>query len=227
MAATVVPTHPGSSCDDRPCPPPAACPTSCNGYNGWCTSRRFQSHSPCLFGCCYGEDSVDHYMRCSRLHDVGNISLRFQASQDMGLRALQFFLLEPAALIPDATLHLRALHLAAAYRLHCRCRREPPILSADILAHALGQAAKEAAMGHANAMKGAGLHVDIYGDFELSAGHVRASFFVFVKIIPVGVLTLGLLELFAGLVSCMPGCGPVARPLVHVRFPGGVFDPTS
>ena len=71
----------------------------------------------------------------------------------MGLRALQFFLLEPAALIPDATLNRRALHLAAAYRLHCRCRREPPILSADILARALGQAAKQAAMGHANAMK--------------------------------------------------------------------------
>lgn len=122
-------------------------------YNGWCTTRRFQSHSPCRFGCRLGEDSVDHYMRCSRLHGVGKSALRLQVSHDMGLRAVQFLLLEPAAALPDATLTRRALHLAAAYRLHCHCRREPPIISDDVLARALGQAAKEAAMGHAKALQ--------------------------------------------------------------------------
>jgi hypothetical protein len=62
----------------------------------------------------------------------------------MGLGAVQFLLLEPAAALPDATLTRRALHLAAAYRLHCHCRREPPIISDDVLARALGQATKEA-----------------------------------------------------------------------------------
>jgi hypothetical protein len=40
-------------------------------WNRWCTSRRFQAHSPCTLGCGNGTDSVEHYLNCSVVRDVG------------------------------------------------------------------------------------------------------------------------------------------------------------
>ena len=36
-------------------------------WNGWCTSRRFQKHGQCMFGCnsFIQEDSLEHYSGCS------------------------------------------------------------------------------------------------------------------------------------------------------------------
>ena len=122
-------------------------------FNGWCTSRRFQGRGPCIFGCALGEDSVDHYVRCSCLHRHGEDRLRLPRTLSFEHRGVAFLLLDTSALLPDAVLTRRALLLAAAYRLHCRLRRGRPLVDAEVLRRALDQAVKESALGHAGAMR--------------------------------------------------------------------------
>ncbi len=123
-------------------------------YNGWCKKRRFQSSGECLFGCSLGEDSVDHYMSCSRLHSYGLARLRLPQGRTFADRGLSFMLLEATASLSDAVLTRRALLVAAAYRLHCRHRRSEGFQEETVLSRALlDQAVKEAALGHRAAMK--------------------------------------------------------------------------
>jgi exonuclease III len=122
-------------------------------FNGWCTKRRFQSSGECLFGCSLGEDSVDHYMSCSRLHSYGCTRLRLSQGRTFADRGLSFMLLDATASLTDAVLTRRALLVAAAYRLHCRHRRSEGFREDAVLSRALDQAVKEAALGHRTAMK--------------------------------------------------------------------------
>ncbi len=117
-------------------------------YNGWCTKRRFQGKGDRLFGCFLGEDSVDYYMCCSRLHLYGQARLRLPLARDFADRGLSFMLLEATASLSDAVLTRRALLVAAAYRLHCRHRRAASPLDEASLTRALDQAVKEASLGH-------------------------------------------------------------------------------
>ncbi len=122
-------------------------------FNGWCTKRRFQGKGDCLFGCPLGEDSVDHYMCCSRLHMYGQARLRLPLAREFADRGLSFMLLEASSSLSDAMLTRRALLVAAAYRLHCRHRRAASPLDAASLSRALDQSVKESSLGHKSAMK--------------------------------------------------------------------------
>jgi hypothetical protein len=118
-------------------------------YNGWCSKRRFQGKGLCLFGCTLGEDAVDHYMRCSKIHHHGCRRLRLPMHPAVEERGLSCMLLDSE--LPDDQLVLRALLLTAAYRLHCTLRLRPPFCEDEVLRRALDQATKEAAMGHTKA----------------------------------------------------------------------------
>jgi len=122
--------------------------------NGWCSRRRFQGHGPCIFGCRYGEDAIDHYCRCTKLHEYGCSRLRLPRAADMDQRAMEFMLLEPRSSLPDDRLVRRALLVTAAYRLHYRARHGQPVnADPEYLRRALNQAAQEAAIGHPRAMR--------------------------------------------------------------------------
>jgi hypothetical protein len=121
-------------------------------YNGWCTKRRFQGKGSCIFGCTFGEDSVDHYMRCAKLHQHAQVRLRLPMHLLSADRGKSFLLLDSPALLPDDQLTLRALLVAAAYRLHCKLRLAPPLADEEFRRRALDQAVKEAALGHSGAM---------------------------------------------------------------------------
>jgi hypothetical protein len=122
-------------------------------YNGWCTKRRFQCKGDCLFGCTFGEDSIEHYMQCSRLYSYGQARLRLPRAANFGDRGLSFMLLEGTALIPDALLTRRALLMSAAYRLHCRHRHAEGFHEEETLKRALDQAIKESTLGHQGSMR--------------------------------------------------------------------------
>lgn len=62
-------------------------------------------------------------------------------------------LLAAPASLPDAILARHALLFAAAYRLHCTCRRGPPLTDPETLKRALNQALRESARGHPRAMR--------------------------------------------------------------------------
>ena len=62
-------------------------------------------------------------------------------------------LLDAHSRMPDDVLARRALLFTAAYSLHCRYRRGEPFSDPEVLTRALAQATREAAVGHARAMR--------------------------------------------------------------------------
>jgi hypothetical protein len=121
-------------------------------FNGWCTKRRFQGKGNCIFGCAFGEDSVDHYMRCLKLHQHAQVRLRLPLPPLCEDRGKSFMLLDSPSQLSDEHLVLRALLLTAAYRLHCKLRLASPLTNSETRQRALDQAVKEAALGHSGAM---------------------------------------------------------------------------
>ena len=82
--------------------------------NGWCTKRRFQLQSPCAFGCSAGEDSLEHFARCTKVRDLFFACLEVQLTTGPG--ALDdFLILHDRAIIETPR---RAEGLYALYRLH-------------------------------------------------------------------------------------------------------------
>ena len=122
-------------------------------FNGWCTKHRFQGRGACIFGCSMGADKVDHYMRCTRLHGHGLARLRLPFSGTAEERGLCFFLFECIGQLTHGVPARRALLLTAAYKLHCRLRYRRGFANAEEQRRALDQAVKEAALGHAGAMR--------------------------------------------------------------------------
>ena len=51
-------------------------------WNRWCTARRFQKNGPCLLGCLNRCDSIEHYMGCKVVRQVGWKVLRLQPDND-------------------------------------------------------------------------------------------------------------------------------------------------
>jgi hypothetical protein len=84
---------------------------------------RFQQSGPCLFGCSFGEDSVQHYAACRCVHRFASSSLRLADPGTASERRQAFMLLEAASDLPDQSLCLRALLVGATCRLHCIHRR--------------------------------------------------------------------------------------------------------
>ena len=134
-------------------PPRAVAAVLRTWFNGWCTRRRFQQASDCLFGCTMGADSLEHYIRCSKLHRHGESWLRLPLPSTLEDRGVHFLLLAPRFRLDDDTLIRRALLLTAAYRLHCSHRRGSPFTDDEVLRRALAQAVKEAAVGHTRAVR--------------------------------------------------------------------------
>ncbi|CAK0837046.1 unnamed protein product, partial [Prorocentrum cordatum] len=62
--------------------------------NGWTTGRRMQRPAPCAFACGHGEDSVEHYIHCSRVAEFGRRQLALTAPPP-GERLSHFLLLSP------------------------------------------------------------------------------------------------------------------------------------
>ena len=122
-------------------------------YNGWCTRRRFQGRGKCVFGCSHGADAVEHCIQCTRIHRHGESQLRLLPAPTFADRGVSFMLLDAHSRMPDDVLARRALLLTAAYRLHCRYRRGEPFSDPEVLTRALAQATREAAVGHARAMR--------------------------------------------------------------------------
>ena len=119
-------------------------------FDGWCTGARFQVHGKCVFGCARGLDSVHHYAVCPVVHKFAHKNLRI-APPPVEERTQHFMLLDTASALPDVLLTRRALLVAAAYRVHCKCRRKGSVGTDEDVTRALEQAAKEAAMGHGSA----------------------------------------------------------------------------
>ena len=110
------------------------------GLNGWCTSRRFQGHGTCRFGC-QAEDSIEHYACCPAVRDFA----RRRLNVEMG--GLVGFLLLDAA--PLHVVTKRAIVVATVYIAHCRARH---CLTPDVIhPAALGQLACELVCGHPRA----------------------------------------------------------------------------
>ena len=122
-------------------------------FNGWCTSRRFQQQGSCIFGCRYGEDAVQHYLQCGVLHGFAAQRLRLVSPVEPQQRRLAALLLLPRNSLDDVALTLRALLVAAAYSLHCKCRRTGALGNEEVVRRALEQAVKEAALGHPSATR--------------------------------------------------------------------------
>ncbi len=116
--------------------------------NGWGAKRRFQASGPCLFCCPHGEDSVQHYLACSRLHGHGARQLRLPVPDLPAARRQTALLLDPGSGVDDGTLCCRAPLLAAAYRLHCSHRRKRLLGNEKVVRRALRRAIKEADRGH-------------------------------------------------------------------------------
>ena len=76
-----------------------------------------------MYGCRFGEDSVQHYAACRFLHTFAQVSLRLPEPGDAGRRRQAFMLLEAAGDLDEHQLCRRALLVGAAYRLHCVHRR--------------------------------------------------------------------------------------------------------
>ena len=121
-------------------------------FNGWCTQRRFQAKGSCLFGCKFGEDALEHYIRCTKLHSHAKTRMRLPMHLAVEDRGLSFMLLDSPSLLPDPQLTLRALLLTAAYRLHCNLRLRQAFTDDEVLRRALDQACKESALGHPGAI---------------------------------------------------------------------------
>ncbi len=117
-------------------------------YGGWCTKRRFQQQGGCHFGCPSGEDSVQHYAACSRLHDFGGRRLHLPVETHPQEITLAFLLLIPTRDMDPEQLKRRALLVTAAYPVDCGIRRGRPYASCEVLDRALEQGLKEAALGH-------------------------------------------------------------------------------
>ena len=123
-------------------------------FGGWCTASRFQNTGICLFGCADAPDQLRHYMVCRQLADFGSRRLRrpwFGTPQE---RRAAFLGLDSATIASEQQLCAAALLVAASYRLHCTYRRRRGELQGrEVIQRALEQAVREAAAGHAGAMR--------------------------------------------------------------------------
>jgi len=86
-------------------------------WNGWCTARRFQEHSPdhnrCWLGCGgNAQDSIEHYCRCPVSRGVLKHRLRIEACPQ---QALPLWLLSHHCHWDDEVLALVALFIYAVY----------------------------------------------------------------------------------------------------------------
>ena len=88
-------------------------------FNGWCTSRRFQRHGTCIFGCSC-EDSIEHYAVCKVVAEFArrHLNLHHREATD---KLADFILLDvPIKAESESRLVRRSVRTAAVYITFCR-----------------------------------------------------------------------------------------------------------
>jgi len=120
--------------------------------NGWCTTRRYQVESECIFGCPWrGTDCIEHYLVCPKIEKwnggfMGRI--REGSAKDRSQRAL----LLGGQFVSDEELTLDALRLAALYDTHNKCRHGKGNRRGERVSM-LTQSIMDRAEGHVGAMR--------------------------------------------------------------------------
>ena len=93
--------------------------------------------------------TLEHASLCKTVAEFGRQHLGLEYHWQTDKRRLQFLLLEPGAYLNDHRLVMGALRVTAAYRVHCRLRRQiRDGFSREFIMRALAHAAKEAVIGH-------------------------------------------------------------------------------
>ena len=112
--------------------------------NGWTTNARFQRQSPCLFGCRWGKDKLQHYAECAVVEDFSRRWLHLESTAE-GEKLERFLAL--SATFSEATsseLARRALCLYTVYATTNAARHGKN----DCTVAALVQHAREACAAH-------------------------------------------------------------------------------
>ena len=107
-------------------PPRARAAVLRTWLDGWCTARRFGTRGThCRFGCQFGEDSLEHYLRCSRLWRFGSTALQLHDPVDPTERTTAALLWETGC--SEQRLGRLATLVAVGYKAcntlrHSRCQ---------------------------------------------------------------------------------------------------------
>ncbi|CAK0877377.1 unnamed protein product, partial [Prorocentrum cordatum] len=121
-------------------------------WTGWCIACRFGASSFCFFCGLDNGSSVEHACVCPTFARTGAAFLRFAYCREKSKFASSLLFYRPSELT-DERLLLGALHMAAAYRIHCHLRRHSSALRGeDAVRRALEQVAKELVQGLSAAM---------------------------------------------------------------------------
>jgi hypothetical protein len=134
-------------------PPKVGAAVLRTAWNGWCTSRRFQQHGKCVFGCqsLIQEDSIEHYSGCAVGLFFLRQKLRFRDKVDRGHLIV---LGANSGNQSDETWCKLALWSFVMYKAfnhlrHRRCRD----LSADEVIGLMGQYLGDGVAGHEGASR--------------------------------------------------------------------------
>ena len=124
-------------------------------WNRWVTARRYQRRSSvecrCLLGCPpQAEDSIEHYLRCPAVLDVGRRRLAMNMNSQESLPYLLLATGPPALFSLDSWLTRCALLVYAVYRTTNAARHSCPFVGEEAR-RALVEALYEGARGHGKA----------------------------------------------------------------------------
>ena len=123
-------------------------------WNGWPTARRTQGRDGlpgCLFDCVEGApDSIEHYSNCRALHAELESELGMIRRPSPEARLSNFLGLDTTAAEDTEETILKAIRLAAVYRVHCACRHGR-LQRGRAAIEAVRQACREVVRGHARA----------------------------------------------------------------------------
>jgi len=109
-------------CVAKKIPPRALAAVIRTLWNGWCTGRRFQNKEhQCMFGCRFGQDSIEHYGTCTKVWDFFAAHFPPEHTPRPDDRLTAFLLLNTAS--AQAAAHVEklrsyALLVAATYLTH-------------------------------------------------------------------------------------------------------------
>ena len=125
-------------------------------WNGWLTARRWPSGpmagATCIFGCAGSEDSIEHYCVCREVAGFARRRLGLSAAASPAASRADFLILDrPPRQRPLAELTLRALRVAAVYKVH-NWRRHAARRTTAMAREALHQVVRDLVSGHSRAI---------------------------------------------------------------------------
>ena len=124
-------------------------------WDGWCTTRRFSERGAkckCIWGC-KGEDSdsLVHYTGCLKIAAWSQKELHARNAGNIRNRRREFLLLSDPEDAEEDGLFAAAVRIFATYHVH-NIQRHSHSLTPLRALNALTQAAKEAVLGHQDAI---------------------------------------------------------------------------